>query len=166
MNQLEIILQKVDITTYMNLKRNCIARGMPFIDVMNGDYPRLNSWLHKNIENKADVKLLEQYDIFIDGQITDPELKHPTLRTAYIGERAEEQKLKTPKPKIKVDKKPKEKDENGIIKGTKKSYVIDLVKKGKSLDRIITKTIRKFPDAKEKSIKIWVRKQLREMGEA
>ena len=52
----------------------------------------------------------------------------------------------------------------GLITGTKKSLTYELVKKGKSSERIIKKVIKKFPDAKEKSILIWVRKAERDIA--
>ena len=159
---IKTIVRKVDVSTYINLKRNCIARGMPFNEVINGDFPRLNGWLHKNVANKINIGLLEEYDDLVDSMLTDENLKHPTLRTSYTGERAEEQKLKIPKVEVKEPVVPKEKDDNGIIKGTKKSYVISLVQRGYDIAKVIHKTQRRFPDAKDKSIKIWARKALKD----
>ena len=47
------------------------------------------------------------------------------------------------------------KDENGLRAGTKKSYTYQLAKKGYSLEKTISKVMKKFPDAKEVSIKQW-----------
>ena len=77
--------------------------------------------------------------------------------------------LKLNKEKLKVmgsglekPKKPKkEKDDNGLWKGTKKSYVFELTYKGLSIDRITRRVQKRFPDAKDKSIQQWYRAALR-----
>ena len=63
---------------------------------------------------------------------------------------------------VKEKKEPRKKDANGLFQGTKKSYTYELQKKGKTLDQVITKVTRKFPDAQTKSIRIWFNKSKKE----
>ena len=89
------------------------------------------------------------------------------MRLGYIGEKDEEgniiKRKKVPGIKKSKYKKPREKDENNLVKGTKKSYTWELTKKGLNLERVIRRVQKKFPDANEKSIRLWHRACLREM---
>lgn len=151
--------------TYKDLKREAVIRGMPFPDVTGAGIPTLIHFIN-NSENKPDISLIDKYDEWADAQLAQlgyekgKECRHPNLRLGFIGEKDEngsvvkQKRIKgIPKPK-----KPKrERDENNLYKGTKKSYTFELAKKGLTLERVIRRVLKKFPDASEKSIKIWYR---------
>ena len=94
------------------------------------------------------------------GYAKDDPMRSYQLRLGYVREEDEETKVKRlgrvrglPKPK-----KPKrEKDESGLWKGTKKSYTFELAKRGFSLERVVKRVTKKFPEANIKSIKQWYR---------
>lgn len=151
--------------TYKDLKREAIIRGMPFPDATGAGVQDLIRFIN-NSENTPDVSLIDKYDEWADQQLAQlgyekgKELRHPNLRLGFIGEKDSEgnivkhKRIKgIPKPK-----KPKrERDENNLYKGTKKSYTFELAKKGFSLERVTRRVKKKFPDASDKSIKIWYR---------
>ena len=82
----------------------------------------------------------------------------------FIGEKDEEGNIKS-KKRIKGIEKPKkpkrERDTNGLYKGTKKSYTYELAQKGFSIERITRRVKKKFSDASDKSITIWYRNALK-----
>ena len=139
-------------------------RGMPFPDIISGDFYRLVSFLESNdVNKKPDKGLIEKFDNWMEKQLRDSgaeNLIKPSLRLGYISKEDNEDIVKKPKKEPK-EKKPKaEKDENGFRKGTKKSYTVELAKKKYSLERVIKKVMKKFEDASEKSITIWYRKAI------
>lgn len=149
---------------YRDLKKHCIVRGMPFNEVVGGSFPQLQNWLYFNYDNKKTKNLVNDYDRWIEEELKDSpdvdSLTHPQLRLGFIGP-DEDVKPKTSKKIIKVKKKKKEKTSDGIFKGTKKALTFELQKKGKSLDRTIKRVLKVFPEASEKSIKIWYKKSAR-----
>jgi ATP-dependent exoDNAse (exonuclease V) beta subunit len=62
------------------------------------------------------------------------------------------------KPK---EKKKRQRDERGLVAGTKKSYTFELTAKGYDLERVTRRVLKKFPDANAKSISLWYRKAKR-----
>ena len=157
--------------TFKDLQRRAIVLGMPFPEVVNSDYFRLESFI-RNSEEKPDPSLIDKYDDWMDRQLEeagyskgDP-MRNYQLRLGYVSEDAvtKQKKFKRvrgiPKPK-----KPKrEKDESGLWKGTKKSYTFELTNRGFSLERITRRVQKKFPEANEKSIKQWYRAAKRKNG--
>jgi len=155
--------------TYKDLKKMVVVRGLSFEEVVNGDFCRLQSWLHKNYDNKIDTSLLDEYDDWLDNNLRDlgkHELIHPSLRLGYIGEREDDEGNKVIKTKkAKVETKPKEKKEKtaeGIFSGTKKALTYSCQKEGKTIEKTIEIVMKQFPDASDKSIKIWYKKCKRE----
>lgn len=153
--------------TYKDLKREVVIRGMPFSDVLNGTFPHLSHWLLNNSHKPIDDNLLEQFDNYQDNILRDlgkPELIHSSLRLGYLGEKDDSEpvikKVKEPKEK----KPPREKNSSGLYKGTKKAYTFELQQKGKTLEQVTIKVKRKFPEAKDKSIKIWFNKSKKANG--
>jgi hypothetical protein len=143
--------------TYKDIKKQCIMRGIGFEEVVNGDVLGLSNWLLKNQTNSVNESLIIEFDNWLDKKLLEDKLDylvHPGLRLSHISTDDSiiaikvEKKLKTLKPK-------REKDKLGLYKGTKKQYTFDLQRKGKTVDQVITKVCRKFPEAKVKSIKIW-----------
>jgi len=155
---------------YKDLKRECVIRGMPFDDILNGDIPRLSVWLGKNFTNITNHGLLDVFDDYqedlirksMEAKNQDPsELIHPSLRLGYIGERDEEGnvlKRKRVKTLIKKKRTKRERTEKGIFKGTKKALTYQLQSEGMTKDEVIKLVIEKFPGASEKSVGIWYNK--------
>ena len=154
--------------TYKDYKRRAIALGMPFPDACAADWGALASYIAKS-DNKPDTSLIDKYDEWVDkileerGYPKDHPMRSYQLALGFISE-DEETKEKKPK-RIKGLEKPKkpkrEKDEIGLWKGTKKSYTFELTLKGFSLERVTRRVLKKFPDAKEKSVQQWYRAALR-----
>lgn len=148
--------------TYKDLKREAVIRGMPFPDVVAADVHRLISYsAHTN--ERPNIALIDQFDEWVEGQLElsgygeGHPLRSPLLRLGFIGEEKEDGTVKL--RKIKGIPKPKkvkrERDESGLFKGTKKSYTYELASRGYTLERVQNRVLKKFPDAKLKSIKIW-----------
>lgn len=158
--------------TYKDVKRRALTLGMPFPDAVTADFGKLASYIQKST-NKPDTSLIDQYDDWIDQQLEERgyDKKHPMrayeLRYGYVSEenaeKVKKKKIaglpKTPKPK-------REKDEQGLWKGTKKSYTFELSAKGFPIERIIRRVTKKFPDANPKSITQWNRAYLRKKAKA
>ena len=153
--------------------------GMPFDEASGASNTQLMSWYLKNFGNRHDSSRLEQYDEWFELEMLgrgknpdDPKdayLFHPALRLSYTGneeatEKAKVDSLEKKPKKVKEEKikKPKIKDEkSGVVKGTKKAYTFKLAQdkeRNLSIKRIIKKVIKKYPDANDKSIKIWIKK--------
>lgn len=167
---------------YPDIKGACIMLGMDFEDVANGDFCTLNSYFAENRHKTKPVKeRLQQYEDWVENillskgyKADNPLVKYKQFSNAPE-EDEEEGKLKAALiKKVGVKKEPKakrEKTEFGIFAGTKKDYVYKKAKlyneKGFEYDRALKRTIRKtmdkFPDAKEKSIRIWFRKISKEL---
>lgn len=150
--------------TFKDAQRQAVVLGMPFIDVVNSDWGQLQSYVYKT-HNKPDPTLLDKYDDWMDehlasiGYAKDSPMRSDKLRLGYLGEDPEtgEKRRKRVKgiPKPKEKKAPRARDEYNLFKGTKKSYTFELTKKGYDLERIKRRVLKRFPDANEKSIKLW-----------
>jgi len=153
--------------TYKDIKRNCVARGLSFQEVVDGTVPRLSNWLHHHNNDEVKPELLDQFDDWVEDILRSRgafDLIHPQLRLGFIGEKDKEGNNKKTKRIKGIPKKKRarrEKTKDGIYKGTKKALTFKLQQKGRSLDRTIKKVLRIFPDASEKSIKIWYKKSAR-----
>lgn len=145
-----------------DLQIECILRGMAFEDVLRSSFIRLANWLVEHATLPKDFELLEKYDNYIEDILREKgkeELIHNSLRLGYVQRDEEEGEEKQKKEKVVKEKKaPKEKDTNGFYKGTKKSYTYECQGRGKTLEQTIIKVKRKFPEAQDKSIRIWYNK--------
>lgn len=144
--------------TYKELKKCCIARGLEFEKAVSYDFPNLSNWLVRHSLSEEDETKVEAFDNWLDDQLTkdgNEYLVHPSLRLSYLGNKNKTEEDEPKKEKVTKVRVKKEKDESGLYKGTKKSYTFELQKRGKTIQDTIIKVTRKFPDAKEKSIKIW-----------
>lgn len=151
--------------TYKDLKKECIMRGMPFLDVLQGDFPRLTHWLLQNSYKPIDEALLDTFDDYQDKILEangKQELIHHSLRLGYLGERDDSEPVIKKEKVTKEKRAPREKTEGGLFKGTKKAYTYELQAKGKTIEETLIKVKRKFPDAVDKSIKIWFNKSKKE----
>lgn len=158
--------------TYRDIQRKAIVLGMPFPDVVLSDVGRLQSYIDKS-NNEPDTSLIDKYDDWLDQQMvkldysSDDPMRSSKLRLGYVGETLEsgEQRRKRVRgiKKQKEKKPPRERDKFNLYKGTKKSYVFELTQKGYDLERIQRRVLKKFPDAKEKSVKLWYTAAKRQM---
>lgn len=167
---------------YIDLKKAVIALGMPFEDVGNGSYPRLAEFFIKNFYEKRLLERLTQFDEWLDGKFkengypSDDPMRTFRLSTTLTDEEQEKlQDERNPKMKtkslkkafLKKDKKKKRErdDSTGIFKGTKKALTYELAQKGKTFQEIVPLVLEKFPEAQEKSIKIWISRAMKEKKE-
>jgi hypothetical protein len=166
--KLHDLAKDVSNMKYKDMQIVCITRGMLFEDVVSSDWHRLNQFYHDNLHVKPDRSLLDDFDDWMDGQMEgrgydkDHPLRSKYLRKGFIGEYDEEGNIKeVKKPRIKGLQKvrvKKERNELGMIKGTKKDLTFTCFKEGKTLQETIKAVISSFPDAVEKSIRIWYNK--------
>lgn len=152
--------------TFRDTQRRAIIMGMPFQDVVNSDFHKLNTFIMRS-ENKPNTALIDEYDKWVDDQLAergydkDSPMRSYRLRLGFIKEEdIATGKVKTKRIKgLEKPKRPKrEKDAHGLWTGTKKSYTFELAGKGFSVDRIIKRVTKKFPDANPKSINQWYKK--------
>lgn len=148
--------------TLRDIKREVITRGMPFQKVVESDVPNLYAWWNNNRNNEVDESLLDKFDDWVEAElraIGKEDLIHSNFRFNFMGVKSSEDKPKI--KKIVTEKQPKkrrEKNSLGLFSGTKKAMVFEAQEKGWSVKKTIRKVMRAFPDAKEKSIKIWYNK--------
>lgn len=149
----------------------CIVRGMPPPDVVNLSHPKLVTFFCNNYERSQDEKLLLEFDIWREGQLKELGYKEndvlmsPALRFSYVGNIEE---MKKPQSTLKLpaaaDKPKKEKavinEETGVREGTKKAMTYKLAMDGKELNKTIEAVMKAFPEAQEKSIKIWYKRAI------
>ena len=166
--KMKILSGGLENMTFKDMKRRAVSLGMPFPDACSADYNDLISWIHKS-QNTPDNTLIDQYDVWMDKQLElagyakDDPMRNYQLNLGFISEDAITKQKKTKRIKgLEKPKKPKRaKDDQGLWAGTKKSYTYELTLKGLDIERIIRRVIKKFPDAKEKSIRQWSRAAMR-----
>lgn len=165
------------------LQASCIMRGLEFTDVVGWDFGKLASWLIKNYDEDSNRDLLEDFDIWVDEKLAERgyEENDPIRQFRKFSNLDEEQ---NPQVKTKALKKAgvpkkkrtkKERNTLGIFKGTKKEYTYELAKSliekygdkytnkeisKKFSSQLFRKVVKKHEDAKEKSVKIWMKRAL------
>lgn len=158
--------------TYRDLQRKAITLGMPFPDVPVAGVMGLISFINSSHTQYPNPDLIQEYDKWViqqfdnSGMPEDDPLRSSRLRLGFVGETDDEGKIIKRKKipgikKSKIKKPARERDEFNLMKGTKKSYTWELAKKGLEIERVIRRVIKKFPDANEKSIRLWYRACLR-----
>jgi len=183
--KLRQVLNKISKMRLHDLQAACIMRSLEFTDLGQFDIGMLSSWLIKNWDEKPDRELLEDYDIWMYNLLGDrgypeddplrnfrkfstmDEQDNPIVKTRAL------KKAEVPNKK----KEKKERNSLGLFKGTKKDYTYEL---GKSLlekykekytnkeilkkfsMQLYNKVQSKFPEAKDKSVKIWMKRALDE----
>lgn len=167
------VLKSLAHMRHRDLQKACVERGMDFDEVINSDHHKLVAWYYKNFENTCDPNLLLAYDIHVDTLLAaaghDP--RHPELRFGYVGNLDEVKnvrEIKGDKPHVpKASNKPKaEVDEvTKVRKGTKKDMTYTMTRDKKEVKEIIKAVMQAFPEAQEKSIKIWHKRALKQMQE-
>lgn len=156
-----------------DLQKVCITMGIPF-DRVSDSQTQLMSWFTQNYGRTRNHNLLLEYDDWFEEEMAkrhdkeDPKfsyLFHPAMRMSAKEEEPNEVlkiKKKIKEKKLKVEKPARAKDEDtGIVSGTKKAYTYHLVKKGLSEKKVLKRVLNKFPEAKEISIKIWIKRALK-----
>lgn len=160
--------------TYKDLQRKAITLGMPFPDVPRSGVFDLIRYINRPDTPNPNPDLIDEYDKWVIQQFDiaglpqDDPLRSSRLRLGFVGDTDEEGNVIKRKrvpgiKKTRIKKPARERDEFNLLKGTKKSYTWELTKKGYDVDRIIRRVSKKFPDANEKSIRLWHRACLREM---
>lgn len=165
--------------TYKDLKRQAIALGMPFPEATACSIFDFIGYIEKSSLDKVpNVSLIDQYDDWVDAQLAasglpeDDPLRSSKLRLGFLGDPETKEdpengevKRKTRRLKglKKTKKAPREKDEHGHVKGTKKAFTWYCVEKGLSLERTIRRVTKKFPEAKLVSIRLWYKKATKEL---
>lgn len=150
---------------HRDLQKACVLKGLEFQFVISYDHHKLANWFYKHFEDPEDLSRIPEFDVFMEKELTtlgykrgDPMLA-PCFRLGYVppefaGDAKEYKPRKNPsiepnKPKREIDQ------TTGIVAGTKKSLTYSLTIQGMDLAVIVLKVKEKFPDAQEKSIKIW-----------
>lgn len=169
-------LVELDTMNHKNLVREVVARGMPFRDVLeSSDLTKGNWFLTNYYTTKRDLTIIDQYDVFLRKEklLTgktpkeEPWLFDYRLNYGYVeghdentGE-VKEKRIKGFSKKLVLKKKEKDKAFN-IFKGTKKSLTYDCAARGIDIKETIKMVMEHFPEALDKSIKIWYSKASKE----
>lgn len=158
-------LNELQNMKHKDLKRACVVRGMPFEEVVDTSTPGLSNWFQKNYHRSQDLGLLDQFDYWVRLELQkrgyaegDPMLS-PSLGLGYVGEinpETGEAIIKRPKGMKKPPKAKRERDEEtGLFKGTKKDLTYQCQKDGMEFREAFSKVLNQFPEAQEKSVRIW-----------
>lgn len=174
----DIINKTLAKMTRRDKQMACVKRGLDFQLVVAYDNHQLSNWFYKNFENTEDETLVPLYDSFMDVELEkrgykkeDPVMA-PCFRLGYnpLAElrsqviREEGKKLDQSIMKDLPNIRPKrEKDEQNIVAGTKKSLTYKLTKQGLSKQEVIDQVLKQFKDAQPKSITIWMARAKKEM---
>lgn len=170
----ERALRELSKMKHRDIQRACIVRGMPSAEMVNSDHHKLVSWFIKNFERSQDESLLVPHDLWVEEQLKlkgykeGDTLMSPALRFSYVKDFEQIEKPKVIKPnqpivipekkvKAEIDKK------TGVREGTKKAMTYGLTDEKLAIDKIIKAVKKKFPNAEEKSIKIWYKRRLKEL---
>jgi hypothetical protein len=176
----ERILDILGMMKHKDLVRACVSRGLEFQRVVEWDHNKLGSFFLENFDTTEDPNKLDEYDRWIQVQLEGrgytkgDAILSPYLRVGFVGKGdLEDLPTKIIDPTVKVKKVPeqvrlekpkREKDEvTGVVAGTKKNMTYTLAKEGKELPKVIELVKKQFPEAEEKSIKIWYKRCLKEM---
>lgn len=171
----ERALRELANMKHRDLQRGCIVRGLSPKEVVDFSHPKLANWFLTNYDNSQDENLLITFDDWVEEQLKAKGYKKgdillsPALRFGNPGNIEEMEKPhKNPSnvqtPLIKPDKKPKAEisQVTGVRAGTKKALTFDLAYSGMDINDIVLNVKKEFPQAEEKSIRIWVKKAIRE----
>lgn len=165
---------------FKDLQGAALLRGLSFGEAVGMDAPTMSNWVFLHWKTKKEKDRLKEFDKWVDSKLKEKGIKKSNPVRQYkkfADEYAEENKEpKPPKPE-KVKKEKRQKNEFGIFTGTKKEYVYkltqsihdqfgkkykfktqDLVKK--FCNQLFTKVSEKFKDANEKSVRIWMKRQI------
>ena len=137
-------------------------RGLPFEEI-GGSYYDLTGFFARNFEVEEDQTLLDKFDKWRYDRLKARGENNPLfVRLGFIQQTDEEtgEIIKRKRVKYVKKKRPKRKrnSELGIFSGTKKELTFISQGQGLSIEETTQIVLEKFPDAKEKSIRIWWKK--------
>ena len=175
----ERILDMLGMMKHRELVIACVSRGLGFDQVIKLDHNGLGSFFVNNFDNTENPSLVIEYDNWLDrelekrGHKEGDAMRSPLLRLGYVGKGdLSDAPTKIVEPgannkkipeEAKVDKVKREKDEStGVVSGTKKNLTYKLAKSGVELSEVVSKVKEAFPDAQDKSIKIWYKRAKKE----
>lgn len=172
LTQYSFDLRKIGHYNIRDLQRHAIVRGMEFEKLATLDVPNLQAWVIRHHHLPIQAELLDKYDdwkeAYLKSRGMGDEMFHPDLRLGFTAEKDEEGNILKTKRGLKGIKKPKkpktERTAEGLFTGTKKALTFDLVKKGLSNSQITSEVTSKFPEAKDKSITIWIKRARKQFG--
>lgn len=158
----ELIDNSLSKFKHIDLQRACIVRRLPFENI-GESYYFLASYFDDHYEDSEDIKLLDEFDKWREESLRARGDDSPLFIKLGFIERTDEETgeiLKRKRPKfLKKKKIRRERNEAlGIFSGTKKEATFLSQQEGKTLEETIIIVIDKFPEAKEKSIRIWWKK--------
>lgn len=172
----ELVL--LDSLNHKNLVREVVSRGMPFKDVIESSDLTKGNWLIRNFYTTSKKpNLIDDFDEWRHFKMQEkpgntpkkaPYLFDPRLNYGYVEERDSKTGEVTKEKKIrgfskKLVLKRKEKDKAfGIFKGTKKSLTFECAARAMPIAETIKIVTEHFPEALEKSIKIWYSRAAKE----
>lgn len=182
----EVALDKLSMFNHKDLQTECIERGMEFNKIVEDSHSRLAEWFIEHFEDGKDPTNLDKYDIWVDEQLEKrghkkgDAIMHPSLRfgltkleiipdkTLFKPQIQNNEKgPEIPRNSDKGIQKPTEKRQTdtitGVKSGTKKNLTYTLTYEGVEIAEIIKKVKLQFPDAEEKSLKIWNKRALKQM---
>lgn len=152
---------------YKDLQRACLIRGIDFDEMVKMDTLGLHNYLLHEWDKPIVMERLNGFDIWrqnhLDSRYGPGE---PFVRLGFYGKSIDDGKeQKTIRVREKSNKPKRERDESmgSIYKGTKKALTFQSIKDGKTIDETIAIVIAAFPDALDKSIKIWSKRAAKQL---
>jgi hypothetical protein len=154
---------------FKELKREVVARGMPFPAAVAADFPAMMDYFRKSYYETADYSLLDKYDEYQEAEIKrhkeakgekfESWITAPGLRLGFVGATDEDGNTKRKRIKgLKKKKIKRDRTSDGIFGGTKKALTYNLQQSKFTKEQTIKLVKEKFPDAQDKSISIWYNK--------
>lgn len=148
-----------------DLKQAAIARNLKFRDATEFSVLELQSWLFKHWDDTVDKTLLNDYDVWLEQELTEEGLEdliHPLLRLGYLGEDQDGNEVRRQLKNIAISNVKTKKDLAKFKprKGSKKSLVFSIIRKNPDIDTkiLIEEVLSQYPDVSVGSIKSWASK--------
>src|SRR6478736_3017978 len=186
--RMQKILHELADLKYKDLKGECIMRGMSFDDIVKADHNKLGSYFIRAYDTRRNEELLKIHEEKMDAFLAEKGYSETDPLRAFrefTGEEKPEveEVIKIAKPK-KEPKPPKVKDKTfNIFSGTKKQLTYELAHslfkaKGekykfdhkelcsKFSGQLFVKVQAKFPEAQDKSVKIWMSRCMKGLCDA
>lgn len=149
----------IDRLTLKDLKVQVVVRGMSFGIVSEYDVFGLRGWLIRHFDDDQDRSLLKKYDDWLENHLRErgchESLLDPVFRLSGTIDEEGNRSGSTNVKRMYQKKKKKPRSEDGLIIGTKKYLVFELVKLGKTKEEVIHSVQEAFPMANDKSISNW-----------
>lgn len=167
--QADPAMAELQTLNHKALVRAVVSMGMPFEEVIESSDLTKGNWFLRNwYTSHRDPKLIDDFDrwrhkIFKQNGKTrkkDPYMFDPRLNYGFIaevsskGEVTKERRIRGHSKKLKIKKREKDKAFK-IFKGTKKALTFDCAARNIDINETIKIVKEQFPEAIDKSIKIW-----------